>query len=306
MDFREKQLSAALLVSERTRRVLIILQTYAALLVVVYLNANDDWGGYGERRVLAYDARDMYLCAQPPPFVVEMPLHKGGDILARLAGAGRAAREHGSDEWARRCAQQAGLDPHRARAVAKWILSRRLSRHGVEDEIERVEHDMRENVYNIPIPLTGLQIDINTFSMVGSAGHFLLLVWLLLCVYQEQENMRLIQHDEELFSIVVRQMLFYPADNKRSGAIFALMRLSVATALFAPLLPIVLTAVMDLQGWDSAVGIFPSVGRVIALETAFAVMGFGMAAAVAIKITSPLVPTKSLPGKASLEGHLPH
>src|SRR5258706_3691585 len=177
MDVREKTLSAALAASERTRRVLVLLQTYALLLVVVYLNASGSTG-YQERLDLALDGRDLYACDTLPDFVVKLGKTQTGEG-ALVAHVAEDRRDESAKLWSKVCAKKVGMPKERAIAVAGWIFWRRLTNRELQQEIDRIEADIHANVYNVPIPLTGLKIDINTFSLVGSAGHFLLLAWLL-------------------------------------------------------------------------------------------------------------------------------
>lgn len=288
MDIREARLNAALAASERTRRVLLFLQTYALLLVIVYLNSRGDFG-YLERRSLERAARDLYSCEAKLPFVREhVILANGGRELIARAPTGKRATPT-AEAWANACAAQVGLEKTRATAVARWILDRGLSSHDLDGELDRVETDLRANVYNVPIPLTGLRIDTNVFSLVGAAGHFLMLAWLLLSVYQERANLRLIGSDPELFDIAISHMLFYPADKLRRGPIWLLMSAAIVAGVVAPLLPLTATAIDDTRALlDGVVGMFPSARVLVPLEWAFVVLGLLIGIACLWRLLAPM------------------
>ena len=103
--------------------------------------------------------------------------------------------------WATSCENDgqivaAGLTRVPLEQAALWVLVTNRSTADVDKELERLDGFERDNAYSLPVPLTGLRIDVNDFGLLGGAIHLSILLWLLVSIFREHQSLWAVKDPE--------------------------------------------------------------------------------------------------------------
>lgn len=276
-ETKEALFDAATAAAQRSRRVLVLAQLFALMVLIVLANTAG-CSVYADRVSNARIGRQLYECAARPAWAGGTGVAHGQGAFC--AGARTSELEACSVQWARACQGAGGDEEVRIRA-ARWIVMLHLSSKDVDAAVARIDDFAKEGVYAIEVPFVGLRIDVNDFGWFGGLAHLYLLAWLAVSFRKEHAILTRIR--EEGFADLMKDlksfMFFSPTSEDGHSVYRILLWIVAAVGIWAPVLALVVNTVIEFVQAPTVFDItpmLPSTVRVVVFEITAEVANIAM------------------------------
>ncbi|HYV37397.1 MAG TPA: hypothetical protein VE988_16945 [Gemmataceae bacterium] len=249
MDYHEQFVRAAIDASQRSRRVLLFIQAFGILWALVLLNTcGEPW--IENRIKVTLDARLLYSAEPRPVFLIEQPgpprqlvpaLSAEDDVDTKAAA------------WVDSCMKDPriadqGISRDALLRAAAFILTHRYSSLDIEKRLEAYQRIRDDNAMSVPVPLTGLRIDVNDFGIMAGLGLAILLAWFALSLSREFVNLDRLKDNPQALAVVQAHTVFCTGGMERRSPVLKKLILALQVGGVAvPVLFFSLILVNDLR-----------------------------------------------------------